>query len=84
MPDFKTIKSMKNNLLFECEQSIIDFAKKKDMSPSQMLSIFQTALLNVAGWVCQCYQYTNEEYEKFMRDYANNVTASIEGRFKKE
>lgn len=75
---------MKDLLLKECEQLMIDFAKKKNMSPSEMLSEFQTALLNIAGWVCRCYQYTDEEYEAFMREYANNVVESIEFRFRKE
>ena len=75
---------MKDLLLEECEQLIIDFAKRKNMSPDQMMSKFQTALLNIAGWICECYQYSNDEYEAFMKEYANNVSESIERRFRKE
>lgn len=63
---------------------MIDFAKEKNLSPGEMLSSFQTALLNVAGWICKCYQYTDEEYEKFMKEYADNVRESVEHRLRKE
>lgn len=75
---------MKDQLLSECEESILDFAKRKNMSPDQTLSKFQTALLNIAGWICDCYRYSEEEYEEFMRDYVNNVAAAVERRFRKE
>lgn len=75
---------METNLVKECEQLMIDFAKKKDMSPRDMMSDFQTALLNIAGWICECYEYSNDEYEAFMRQYAANVQESVERRFKKE
>lgn len=75
---------MKDFLLQECEQLIIDFAQKRNMSPSDMLSKFQMALLDVARWVCEYYQYTDEEYESFMRGYANNITDAINRRFRKE
>lgn len=75
---------MENNLVKECEQLMIDFAKKKNMSPDQMISDFQTALLNIAGWVCKCYEYTDDEYETFMKEYAGNVAAAVERRFRKE
>lgn len=67
----------------ECEQVIINFAKEKNMSPDAMMSDFQTALLNIAGWICECYKYSDDEYEKFMREYADNVRIAVEDRFKK-
>lgn len=75
---------MENNLVKECEQLMIDFAKKKNMSPDLMLSDFQTALLNIAGWICQCYQYSDDQYEAFMKEYASNVVSAVEYRFRKE
>lgn len=75
---------MKKSKVKECEQVILDFAVKENMSPDQMVSDFQTALLNMAGWVCQCYQYTEDEYEAFMKEFAAKITASVEQRFRKE
>ncbi len=75
---------MKDELLKECEQLMIDFAKKKNMSPDVMISNFQMALLNIAGWICRCYQYTDDKYEAFMRQYADNVVEAIDQRFRKE
>lgn len=80
----KTLKSMEESKVKECEQVIIDFAKKENMSPDQMMSDFQTALLNIAGWICECYRYSNDQYEAFMKEYAANVTAAVERRFRKE
>lgn len=71
------------SLVERCEGLIIDFAKRENLSPDQMLSEFQTALLNIAGWICRCYQYSDEEYEKFMKEYADNIRKSVEQRFKK-
>lgn len=73
-----------DNFIKECEQLMIDFAKEKNMSPSGMLSDFQTALLNIAGWVCECLNYSNDECEQFMREYADNIKASVDRRFRKE
>lgn len=75
---------MKEELVKECEQLMIDFAKEKNMSADVMMSNFQTALLNIAGWICRYYQYTDDEYEAFMRQYADNVVESIDSRFRKE
>lgn len=75
---------MGKNLVKKCEQSMIDFAKKENMSPNDMMSNFQTALLNIAGWICECYEYSNDEYERFMRQYAANVQEAVERRFRKE
>lgn len=66
-----------------CEQVMINFAKKKNMSPDAMLSNFQTALLNIAGWICRCYEYSDDEYEEFMKGYADNIRIAVENRFKK-
>lgn len=65
------------------EQVIIDYAKANDLTPRQTLSDCQTALLNIAGWICACYKYPNEEYEKFMREYAGNIKKAVERRFRK-
>lgn len=67
--------------LKECESLIIDFAKRENLSPSDMLNSFQTALLNVAGWICECYGYSNDEYEKFMYDYVDQIKRSVDRRF---
>lgn len=75
---------MKNNHVKGFEQVIIDYAKAKNLMLDQMLSDCQTALLNIAGWICEFYKYSNEEYEKFMREYAANVKEDIEYRFRKE
>ena len=75
---------MKDLLLEECEQLMIDFAKEKNMSPDQMLSKFQTALLNIAGWLCECYGYSNDQYEAYMKEYAESLENAIEQRFRKE
>lgn len=74
----------KNLEIKEYEQIIIDYAKEKNLDPQLMLSAAQTALLNIAGWICECFRYSNDEYEKFMRDYANNVVESVNNRFRKE
>lgn len=81
---FKTHKDMTDYLLKECEQLMIDFAKEKNMSPDDMISKFQMALLNIAGWICKCYKYTDDEYEAFMREYADNVTKAIDRGLRKE
>lgn len=70
--------------LNECERLMIDFAKEKDMSPEDMMDSFQTALLNIAGWICECYKYSNKEYEKFMKEYADNISIAVNRRFRKE
>ena len=72
------------NIVKECEKLMIDFAMEKNLRPGEVLSNFQTALLNIAGWICGCYKYTNEEYEQFMYEYADNVKASVDSRFRKE
>ncbi len=75
---------MENNHVKGFEQVIIDYAKAKNLTPSQTLSDCQTALLNIAGWICECYEYPNAEYEKFMREYAASVKEAVERRFGKE
>lgn len=75
---------MENDVVKRCEQSMIDFAKQENMSPDSMVSNFQTALLNIAGWICECYGMSNEEYEKFMWQYVDNVKEAVELRFRKE
>lgn len=75
---------MTDYLLKECEQLMIDFGKKKNMSPDDMISKFQMALINIAGWICECYQYTDDECKAIMREYADNVARSIESRFGKD
>lgn len=82
-PISKNYNNMEN-LSKSCEQLMIDFAKRENLSPQEMLSGFQTALLNIAGWVCQCYGYSDEEYEKFMMEYVDNVRESVEFRFKRK
>lgn len=62
---------------------MIDFAKKENMSPDSMVSNFQTALLNIAGWICKYYGMSSEEYEKFMWQYVDNVKEAVELRFRK-
>lgn len=73
-----------DDLVKECEQLMIDFAKKKDLSPNDMLSGFQTALLNVAGWICSVYKYSDKEYESFMKKYADEISEAVENKFRKE
>lgn len=73
-----------SKMITECQQVMIDFAKEKNMSPNDMMSDFQTALLNIAGWICECYGYSKDEYEEFMRQYAANVQEAIESRLRKE
>lgn len=70
--------------LKECEQLMIDFAKERNFTPEEMLTSFQTALLNIAGWVCTCMGYPDDEYERFMMDYVNELKKSVEQRFRKE
>lgn len=64
-----------------CESLIIDFAKKENFSPKDTLDNFQTALLNIAGWICKCYGYSNAEYEKFMYDYVDQIKEAVDRRF---
>ena len=75
---------MKKDHVKGFEQVIIDYAKENDLSPDTAMSKCQTALLNIAGWICKCYGYSNKEYEEFMREYAVNVAAAINSRFRKE
>ena len=86
--DFKNTKRkgifMKNDHVKGFEQVIIDYAKANNLTPSEMLSDCQTALLNVAGWLSECYQLTEQEFETFMMDYAATVKAAIDCMFGKE
>lgn len=66
------------------EQVIIDYAKENNLAPDTTLSKCQTALLNVAGWICECLGYDHDDYEAFMKEYAANVTEAIDRRFRKE
>lgn len=75
---------MKKNHVKGFEQVIIDYAKKEDLSGSTTLSDCQTALLNIAGLICECYGYSNDEYEEFMRQYVANVQEAVDRRFRKE
>lgn len=75
---------MEKNHVQGFEQVIIDYAKAENLTPSQAMSSCQTALLNVAGWICACYGYSNDEYEAFMKQYADEVNKAVERSFRKE
>lgn len=75
---------MEHLFIKECERLMIDFAKEKNLSPEQTLDNFQSALLNIAGWFCECYNYPNDKYEAYMKDYAERVVQTVERQLRKE
>lgn len=86
--DFKNTKRkgifMEKDHVKGFEQVIIDYAKENNLAPDTMMSKCQTALLNIAEWICECLGYESKEHEEFMREYAANVAAAIDRRFRKE